>query len=60
MVGVMGGRKGSQGSWILFPGWECAVGVGIPASYFWFGDRLPSVTVCCREDDNSCGVSHPR
>lgn len=61
MVGVMVGGKGSQGFWIFFPtpGWECAVGVGTPGSYFWFGDQLPGMTVCCREDGNSCGVSHP-
>lgn len=61
MVGVTdGGKKGSRGSWILFPapGWECAVGVGSPGSYFWFGD--PGVTVRCREGGNSILVSHPR
>lgn len=32
---------------------------GTPGSSFWFGDQLRGVTLCCREDGNSCGVSHP-
>lgn len=61
VVGVMGGERGAGAPRILSPapGWECAVGVGTPGSYFWFGDWLAGVMLRCREDGNSCGVSQP-
>lgn len=64
MVGVMGGGGGKGEPGLLdplprAPGWECAVGVGTPGSYFWFGDGAlsggwqflwhepPSISIWC-------------